>query len=44
MNLQRMKRIAALSLASSLMLSVNAGALFGWGKQTEPVEGAPVAQ
>lgn len=45
MNLQRMKRLTALTLASSVVLSVNAAALFGWGKQAEqPQEGAPVAQ
>lgn len=45
MNLQRMKRIAALALAASVGLSVNAGALFGWGKQPqEPREGAPIAR
>ena len=45
MNLQRMKRITALALAAAAVMSVNAGALFGWGKQAEePAEGAPIAQ
>ena len=45
MNQQRMKRITALALAAAAVMSVNAGALFGWGKQpTEPQEGAPIAQ
>ena len=45
MNLQRMKRITALVLAAAAVMSVNAGALFGWGKQSaKPPEGAPIAQ
>ena len=40
-----MKRVSALALAAALLLSVNAGALFGKKKApAEAAEGAPIAQ
>ena len=45
MNLQTMKRVSALALAAALVLSINAGALFGKKKEApQPQEGAPIAQ
>lgn len=45
MSMHTMKRVSALALAAALLLSVNAGALFGKKKApAEAAEGAPIAQ
>ena len=45
MTMQTMKRTFALALTAALLLSVNAGALFGKKKApAEAAEGAPSAQ
>ena len=45
MNTQTMKRFLVLTLAMAMLLSANAGALFGRKKEApQPQEGAPIAQ